>query len=174
MKQAIKKLEKDSLETCAKLIVKYQKFRTDKVYKKFLEQDSIMPSKSTAINYINYGISYIKYGKKVYSIRKEFYDCIDKCIAEHIQPLTPSPMDARRELVRKYEKKETVLPVQKTVQKIIQKEEITSKFDYGIKIDNRIILFKSEDEMEQFIKNLRFINPETELKAVTVSYDKLW
>ena len=66
------------------------------------------------------------------------------------------------------------MPVQKAVQKIIQKEEITSKFDYGIKIDNRIILFKSEDEMEQFIKNLRFINPETELKAVTVSYDKLW
>lgn len=93
---------------------------------------------------------------------------------EHVQPLTPSPMDARREFVRKYEKKETVLPVQKAVQKIIQKEEITSKFDYGIKIDNRIILFKSEDEMEQFIKNLRFINPETELKAVTVSYDKLW
>lgn len=81
MEQAIKRLEEESLKTCATLIVKYQKFRTDKVYKKFLEQDSIMLSKSTAINYINYGISYIKYGKKAYSIRKEFYDLIDKCIA---------------------------------------------------------------------------------------------
>lgn len=165
MEQAIKKLEKDSLETCAKLIVKYQKFRTDKVYKKFLEQDSIMLSKSTAINYINYGISYIKYDKKAYSIRKEFYDCIDKCIAEHIQPLTPNTMDARRELVRKYEKKETVLPIQRVPE---IKEKMTTIFEYGVRIENRIILFDNEHSMATFIKNAKFVNPDIELQPVTV------
>lgn len=174
MKEAISRYEENCIKQCALLVVKMQKYKTSKIWEVFEKDSAINLKKSTAVNYINYGISYIKYGKRSVNLPDKFYEEVDELIKQHVQPLTPKPSDARRFCVRKYEKKETVLPVQKAVQKIIQKEEITSKFDYGIKIDNRIILFKSEDEMEQFIKNLRFINPETELKAVTVSYDKLW
>ena len=172
MEQAFKRLNEKRIEKLAVQIVKYQKFSTRAIFEKI---DTSFLSKETAKVYINAGISYIKAGTRYKAVPAVLFQFIDDAIANCVQPLRPAFGEARRETNRVYKRKEAVLPVNKVVKNIVEdKQEITSKFDYGIKIDNRIILFKSEDEMEQFIKNLRFINPETELKAVTVSYDKLW
>ena len=170
MKQVIDEFMQRKLEKCAELIVKYQKFRTNFVLEQ-INKANIDLARPTLFNYVNYGISYILYGKKSRAIPENLYRNIDRFIETHLQPLTPSEENKRRIIRKKYTEKDTILPIEKIPE---IKAKITQDFEYGIKIDNRIILFTSEKEMEQFIKNLRFVNPEIELKAVTVSYDKLW
>lgn len=165
MEVVINNLIEGQVEKCAELIVKYQKFTTNKVLEKFTEHHLIY-TKSTAISYINYGIAYILYGTKHYAVPKKIYNAIDECIAKHIQPLTPSAKDKRRINNNKYLKKETVLPVQKIPE---VKTELTEKFEYGVRIENRIILFSTEAGMNEFVKNIRFINPNEDIQAVEVT-----
>lgn len=165
MELAINNLIKGQVERCAEIIVEYQKFSTNKVLEKFEEQN-LLYKKATAISYINYGIAYIMYGTKHYAVPKKIYNAIDECIAKHIQPLTPSEKDKRRINNNKYQKKDAVLPVQKIPE---VKTELTEKFEYGVRIDNRIILFSTENGMNEFVKNIKFINPETQIQAVEVT-----
>ena len=164
MEVAINNLIKGQAERCAEIIVKYQKFTTNKVLEKFEEQN-LLYKKATAISYINYGIAYIMYGTKHYAVPKKIYNAIDECIAKHIQPLTPSENDKRRINNNKYQKKDAVLPVQKLPE---VKTELTEKFEYGVRIENRIILFSTENGMSEFVKNVKFINPNEKIQAVTV------
>lgn len=165
MEVAINNLIEGQAERCAEIIVKYQKFTTNKVYEKFKEQN-LLYSKITAKTYINYGISYILYGTKHYAVPKKIYNAIDKCLAKHIQPLTPSEKDKRRTHIKQYQKKDAVLPVQKLPE---VKAKLTEKFEYGVRIENRIILFSTENGMNEFVKNIKFINPSTEVKSVEVT-----
>lgn len=165
MKEAISRYEENCIKQCALLVVKMQKYKTEKVLEAIEKDSSINFKKSTAINYINDGISYIKYGRISKNLPKIFYEEIDKLIEKHVQPLTPKPSDARRQLATKYEKKETVLPIQRVPE---IKEKMTTIFEYGVRIENRIILFDSEHSMATFIKNAKFVNPDIELQAVTV------
>lgn len=170
MKKVIDEFMQKKLEKCAEFIVKYQKFKTNFVLEK-LYAEGINLARPTLFNYVNYGIAYILYGKKSRAIPENLYRNIDRFIETHLQPLTPSEENKRRIVRKKYTEKDTILPIEKIPE---VKAKITENFEYGVKIDNRIILFQSEENMEQFIKNLKFVNPEIELKAVTVSYDKLW
>ena len=165
MEVAINNLIEGQAERCAEIIVKYQKFTTNKVLEKFIEQN-LLYSKATATSYINYGIAYIMYGTKHYAVPKKIYNAIDECIAKHIQPLTPSEKDKRRIIKNKYQKKDAVLPVQKIPE---VKTELTEKFEYGVRIDNRIILFSTENGMNEFVRNIKFVNPETYIQAVEVT-----
>lgn len=165
MEVAINNLIEGQTERCAEIIVKYQKFNTNKVLEKFEEQN-ILYKKATAISYINYGIAYIMYGTKHYAVvPKKIYNAIDECIAKHIQPLTPSEKDRRQINNNKYQRKDAVLPVQKLPE---IKTELTEKFEYGVRIENRIILFSTENGMNEFVKNIKFINPDEKIQAVTV------
>lgn len=165
MEVAINNLIEGQAERCAEIIVKYQKFTTNKVLEKVKEQN-LLYKKATAINYINYGIAYILYGTKHYAVPKKIYNAIDECIANHIQPLTPNEKDKRRTYTKQYQKKDAVLPVQKLPE---VKAKLTEKFEYGVRIENRIILFSTENGMNEFVKNIKFINPETHIQAVEVT-----
>lgn len=165
MEVAINNLIKGQAERCAEIIVKYQKFTTNKVLEKFEEQN-LLYSKATAISYINYGIAYIMYGTKHYAVPKKIYNAIDECLAKHIQPLTPSEKDKRRTHIKQYQKKDAVLPVQKLPE---VKAKLTEKFEYGVRIENRIILFSTENGMNEFVKNIKFINPDEKIQAVEVT-----
>lgn len=165
MKEAISRYEENCIKQCALLVVKMQKYKTEKVLEAIEKDSSINLKKSTAVNYINYGISYIKYGKRSVNLPDKFYAEVDELIKQHVQPLTPKPSDARRFCVRKYDKKETVLPIQRVPE---VKEKMTTIFEYGVRIENRIILFDNEHSMATFIKNAKFVNPDTELQPVTV------
>lgn len=164
MEQAISNLVDERTVRCAELIVKYQKFSTPFIWKKFREE-KILVSNSTGVNYINYGIAYILYGTKHYAVSKKLYQAIDNCIANCLQPLTPSEKDKRRTHKKQYQKKDAVLPVQKLPE---VKAKLTEKFEYGIRIENRIILFHTENAMLEFIQNIKFINPNEKTQAVTV------
>lgn len=48
------------------------------------------------------------------------------------------------------------------------KQEVTKIFEYGVRIENRIILFDNEHSMATSIKNAKFVNLDIELQPVTV------
>lgn len=165
MEQAIKKFDEARLVKLAELIVKYQKFQTSLIWLQVLKDHSIILSKTTAVNYINLGICYLKTGQKYKSIPNALYKNIDDCVARHLQPLTPTLAQERRKIARDYTKKEAKLPIEKNP---VIKQELTKTFEYGVRIENRIILFDNEHSMATFIKNAKFVNPDTELQPVTV------
>lgn len=165
MEQAIKKFDETRLVKLAELIVKYQKFQTSLIWLQVLKDPSIIVSKSTAINYINLGICYLKTGQKYKSIPITLYKNIDDCVARHLQPLTPTLAQERRKIARDYTRKEAKLPIEKNP---VIKQELTKTFEYGVRIENRIILFDTEHSMATFIKNAKFVNPDIELQPVTV------
>lgn len=168
MQNVINNLKENNLKRLAEIVVKYQKFKTFRIYKEVLKIESLELGKSTLNNYINYGISYLKYGKKTHCVSQNLYEYIDDCVERCVQPLTPSASEARRVLERKYTGKEVTHPIEKVP---VIKLPLTSKFIYGIRTDNRIITFDKESEMQEFMQNLSYIVPNVKLQPVTVEVE---
>ena len=168
MYQALEQLKEQRIEKIAEYAVKYQKFKTSSILEKIAKNNDVKMSKSNTELHLNCGISYLKYGKKNHSVANKFYQMIDKFVETHLQPLTPTLSEKRVCRKRDYTKKDVVLPVQKVV---AETKIVTEKFEYGIKIDNRIILFDKEEEMKQFIRNMKFIS-DIDIQAIEVEYNK--
>lgn len=100
---------------------------------------------------------------------------IDKCIANHVQPLTPKE-DERRQFA-KYERRKprkisvhTEPPVARL--EVLQ-NPITETFDYGVKVENKIHLLDSENDAKAFIAGIKFIDPSYDAKVVEIKFEEV-
>ena len=168
VKEALNDLKLKRFENIAEIIIKYQNYKTDIAISKM---DNSL-GKSTRINYLMYGIRYLKTGYRSNIIPTNLYNFLDKCIEKHIQPLRPSEAEKKRQIKRDYTKKENNPPI--TRLKMVQKR-VTEKFVYGVKVNENIVLQKSETEAKAFLRGIRFLNNnnsdnnEIKLVAVTMS-----
>lgn len=168
MKEALDEIKLKRFENVAETIIKYQNYKTDIAISKM---DNSL-GKSTRINYLMYGIRYLKTGYKSCIVPSSIYKALDKCIEKHIQPLRPSESEKKRVHKRDYTKKNNNPPVSRL--KMVQKP-VTEKFTYGVKVNDNIVLQKSEIEAKAFLKGIRFLNNnndnnnEIKLVAVTIS-----
>ena len=142
-------------------IVKYQNYKT----KSAIQYAPEGYTENSLANYMVAGQAYIK-SKKRNRVYNWMYPYLDKLIQQHIQPLTPSEAEKRRVYTFKkdYTTKENIPPVAKL--EIMQKP-LTAKFEYGIRFDDYIKLFDSEEEAKGFNKGIEF-SKGTPGKLVTV------
>lgn len=169
MEKALDEMNEKRLLKLGEQIVKYQKFNTKAMLEKI---DTNFLSDSTAKVYFNAGISYIKAGTKYRAVPSLLFQAIDKAKENCIQPLRPAQGEERRETNRVYTRKSAILPVNKVVEKIVEdKAKYISKFEYGIKIDNKIMIFTSKKEAEHFIDCMMYLTEAGKAELVTVDYD---
>lgn len=132
--------------------VKYQKFKTKAALSKF----DYKLTYSTAANYFNLGISYIKTKLRSKAVGKKFYDYIEEALEQHVQPLTPSEDDRRREYNNVYHKKDAHLPVKDVLAEIQTEEKLTEKFEYGVRVKDTVKIFKSREQADFFLEGVLF------------------
>lgn len=166
MNDALDELKEKQFERVAQVIVKYQDYKRKIAVSKM---DNAL-GKSTKMKYLAYGVRYLKTGYKCPTVPKSLYLALDKCIETHIQPLRPSADETKRVYKRDYTKKDNVPPVSKL--KIVQ-QPITEKFIYGIKMDDKIVLQKSELEAQAFIKGVKFLNDNANIQLVAVTISEV-
>ena len=166
MNEALEELKQRRFEKVAETIVKYQNFKNEIAVSKM---DSSL-GKSTRLNYLTYGIRYLKTGYKSSIVPSSIYKCLDKCVEQHIQPLRPNIDDAKRIYKRDYTKKEIEPPISRL--QYVQKP-VTVKFTYGIKIGDKILLQKSELEAKGFMNGAKFFDNSIDIKLVSVNWDEV-
>ena len=143
-------------------IVKYQNYKTSAILPK-INHDF---NNSTLTNYINCGIVYIKTGARKNPAPKFLYDCIDKAVEKCVQPLRPSTEEKRMIKEQVYTRKNVTLPIAKN--EVISKP-LTAKVEYGVRINDNIVLQKTEEEARAFMRGINFLNPNNQIaKIVTV------
>ena len=161
IKEAYKEAKEKQLREIAEDIIKYQNFRfkiaTDKLRAKSLTQ-------SSKSNYVNCGRRYLAEGTKSRICSQRFYTYIQEALDKHVQPLVPSFEERKKETKRNYTKKEAKPPITK----IIKDEKLTTNIEYGVKLDDKIMVQKSEDEARAFINGIKFLNPNAIVKLVTI------
>lgn len=170
MKEALDNLKQKRFDGIAETIVKYQNYKNSIAISKM---DNSL-GKSTRTNYLIYGIRYLKTGYKSDIVPKSLYIGLDKCLKNCTMPLRPS--NSERKQTRKeydYTKKENKPPVARL--KMVNKS-LTEKFTYGVKVNDNIVLQKSEIEAKAFLRGIKFLNNnndnnnnEIKLVAVTIS-----
>lgn len=172
MDKALDDLKTKNLKRIAEVIVKYQKFKTDKIMEQIIKIKSVSLGCSTLANYINYGVAYLRYGKKHQCLPTKLYDYLDEYTNNHLQPLTPTLVDKRGFSRHKYTKKEVISPIEKIA---VVNAPVTEKFTYGIKIGDKIALQKSEAEAKAFLNGAKFVdNANTlDIKLVSVNWDEV-
>lgn len=157
--KALQQKKDNTLISIATWIIKYQKFKT----RVALEHAPEGYAKCTLMNYFDFGVSHIKYGKNQAGYNF-LYRTIDELLKKHIQPLTPSFKDARRVTKRDYTRKDNPPPVAQM--KICQKP-LVAKCQYGIQTETTIRLCISEDYAMGYLDALRESGDEIS-KIVTV------
>ena len=166
------KVRENRLRNLAKNIVQYQNFRTSCILQK-IDNAGLTPI--TLKNYVDYGINYIRTGKKARQIGKiPLY--IDDCIKNCVQPLTPK-QDEKRQVKKSRTKatisvykKESSLPVQNVLNNLISKKIHKS---IAVKLDDNIIIQSSEEEANGFIKGIKFMDKNLECKLINISYEAI-
>ena len=143
----------------AKWIIKYQNFCINAAINNAPEGYS----KSTLRNYMTYGLQYLKHGKKI-KLYNWLYPYLDEVIKQHLQPLTPSIGERKRERTNDYTAKDNTPPVAKLA---CVTKPLTAKIQYGLRFDDTIKIFKSEEEATWFNKGVEFVKGEAG-KIVTV------
>ena len=110
---------------------------------------------------INNGIKYKQYG--------DFYKYIDEAIARHVQPLTPSANECRLEKkYLKHKKGITNNSIQKVLNKIEQKIDISKNLKYAVKMNKNLRIMDSIEEAKAFQDGLTFMGSiNTELVKIT-------
>lgn len=157
--KALQQKKEDTIKSIATWIIKYQNFKT----RRALEHAPEGYAKCTLMNYFDFGVSHIKYGKDTAGYRF-LYRTIDELCKKHIQPLTPSAKDARRVSKKDYTRKDNPPPVAKL--KICQKP-VSAKFNYGIQTETTIRLCPSEEYAMGYLDALKESGDEIS-KIVTV------
>ena len=153
------------LKLFAKHCVQYQDFKTKVALQKF--NCKILGLKESTIElFFNGAISYIKNGAKINGVNRKLLNFIDEIInTNQFVPLTPSLADKRIQYVRnKSEKYEINVPIMKKEQ-----PKLIEKFIYGIRKDNTIMLFDTEQEQNAFIKGYKFANGIDDLKKIILN-----
>ena len=166
MDKALDELKIKRFNDIAETIIKYQNYKTDIAVSKM---DNSL-GKSTRLNYLMYGIRYLKTGYKSCIVPSSLYKALDNCVEKHIQPLRPSADEAKRIYNRDYTRKENKPPVARL--KMVQKP-VTEKFTYGIKIGDKIALQKSEAEAKAFLNGVKFVDNTLDIKLVSVNWDEV-
>ena len=165
MKTAFKQAQEQKIKKVAETIVKYQKFKNSIIIDKI--GDGL--AKSTKANYITCARHFLVTGEKYKNIvGNNFYKYLQECINKCVQPLTPSFDEKLRETKRKYTSKNVNPPITKILPK-----KITSKIEYGIKFEDRIVLEVSEDRAKAFLKGIKFLNNNYNAKLVTVELTEI-
>ena len=168
MSNALDELKIKRFNDIAETIIKYQNYKTNIAVSKM---DNSL-GKSTRLNYLMYGIRYLKTEYKSCIVPSSLYKALDNCVEKHIQPLRPSADEAKRIYNRDYTRKENKPPVARL--KMVQKP-VTEKFTYGIKIGDKIALQKSEAEAKAFLNGAKFVDNANRLdiKLVSVNWDEV-
>lgn len=143
----------------ANWIVRYQKF----TIKAAIKNAPDGYSEKTLQSYMTYGSQYLKNGKKV-KLLKFLYPYLDKALQQHIQPLTPSIAEQKRVFKNDFTKKDNTPPVAKLA---CVTKPLTAKIQYGIRFDDTIKIFESEEAASWFNKGIEFAKGEAG-KVVTV------
>lgn len=165
--QAMKEAQQEKIRKTAEIIIKYQKFKNSIIAEKI----GGTLTKSSKMNYITCARHFLRTGQKYKNIcGNSFYKYLQECIDKHIQPLTPSFEDKLRETKRIYTKKETNLPITNTIPK-----KISAKIEWGIKINDKIVLETNEDRARAFLKGIKFLNKNnnTDIKLVTLEIQEI-
>lgn len=145
----------------AEIIIKYQNFKSAVILNKMQNMDI---KEATKLQYITAGIKYIRYRKKDKKFSDVYYKKIQELLDKHMQPLVPKENEKRSNIQKIYQQKETILPIQNIIKSIKQ----TTTIEYGIKIEDKILLCIDEIEARSFIKAIKFINSNCEAKIVTL------
>ena len=165
--QAMKEAQQEKIKKVAEIILKYQKFKNSIIVEKM--GDCL--AKSSKLNYITCGRHYLKTGEKYKNVvGNNFYIYLQNALDKHIQPLTPSFDEKLKITKRDYTKKEAILPITKIIN---SNKKITTNIEYGIKINDKIILQKNEEMAKAFLNGIKFLNPETEAKVVAVEISNI-
>ena len=156
-------LKEKAIRDFAYNIVKYQKFNTKIAVSKFEHSYS----KITACNYFDAGLKYLRTGNTFKAnYNKHLYTYIDEAVAKHIQPLIPSMKEERQLKKGYYARKENNPPITKLA---VVNKPLTAKINYGVQINDNIVLCKTEDEARAFLRGMRFLSRKDELgKVVTL------
>ena len=152
------KLTDAELEIRAREIIRYQNFKS-KIALAKMNCDMPKVVFDSGVNYIRKG----KINKRVMS--KKLLKTLDNCVKNCLQPLTPSLEERRIFRKNEFQKKDVKLPVAKLE---ILNKSVTSKFEYGVKINDTIKIIGSEKEASAFIKGMRFMEPHAEAVLVEV------
>ena len=157
--------QEKQLRDIAKWIVKYQNFKLNIALEKI---DTDFCSKLTLKNYLVRGLRYLKTGKKTSGVKTALYDFLEEELEKHTQPLRPTFSEQKQAYRRDYTKKENIPPIVPVTLKKVQKPLIAN-FEYGIRIENDIKIFKNEDMANGFLQGLNFCgNNEGRLVSVEV------
>ena len=149
------------LELIAKQIVQYQNYKTS-VALKLINKMSY--SEASLNSFFTKGRLYLKTGNKNAKCGN-LYNYIDNWTEKHIQPLVPKPEEKYD-----YRPKTNVKNKQeKTVVK--EPKKITEKFDYGVKIENKVYIFDTEKECEAFIQGTKLFSNDN-VKIVHIKIEE--
>lgn len=153
-------LQQKAIKDFAYNIVKYQKFITKIAVDKFEHAYS----KTTACNYFDAGLKYLRTGNTFNAnYNKNLYIYIDDAVANHVQPLTPSKNEERQVRKSYYTRKENNPPITKIE---VVKKPLTAKINYGVQINDNIVVCKTEDEARAFLRGMRFLSRKDEVGRV--------
>jgi len=165
--QAMKEAQQEKIRKTAEIIIKYQKFKNSIIAEKI----GGTLTKSSKLNYISCARYFLRTGQKYKNIcGSSFYKYLQECIDKHVQPLTPSSDEKLKEMKRVYTKKETKLPITNIIPK-----KISTKIEWGIKINDKIVLETNEDRARAFLRGVKFLNKSdnTDIKLVTVEIQEI-
>ena len=170
-------IKNDTLFKLAKWIVQYQNYKT-KVALNFAPNCNL--KEKTLTTYFSNGYIYIKTKKQTYKSNSKLFAFIDKCIENCVTPLRPKSDEKRSIYNNLHQKKDFVSPVQIALKQIEVKSEVEKEVknvEYGILLDNNIIIKNDEANTRSFIKGIEYaINNYDKLKnskpqIIKISYE---
>lgn len=115
-------------------------------------------SKSTATFYFDNGVRYLN--GMTCTLSKPFKALLDK-YSKETTPLRPSDENRRRFMTR------TIAPKIPPVTDCV-KPKVVEVFLYGALIDNVVVTFKTQKELQAFIQGYRFNKPDAHIKEITI------
>lgn len=125
-------------------------------------------SKSTATFYFDNGVRYLN--GMTCTLSKPFKALLDK-YSKETTPLRPSDENRRRFMSRTIVPK--IPPVtdcikSKEEENICVRPKVVEVFLYGALIDNVVVTFKTQKELQAFIQGYRFNKPDAHIKEITI------
>lgn len=157
------------IENLAREITRYKDWTTSSALARI---NYATLSKSTAAFYFDNGVRYLN--GLTCTLSKPFKALLDK-YSKETTPLRPSVENRRRFVTRTTTHK--IPPVTDCVTDCIKpKEEATicvnpkvvEVFLYGALIDNVVVTFKTQKELQAFIQGYRFNKPDAKIKEITI------
>lgn len=166
------------LEHLAKEIARYKDWTTPSALDRI---NFATLSRNTAGFYFDNGVRYLN-GQSC-TLSKPMKEYLDK-YSKEVTPLRPSEQNRRKSRItnpinrlkaNQTIRKEIQIPretITQSVQEIpVQieiKQEITSKFLYGVVSNNMIVTFKTESEAQAFMQGYKLMNSQAELKIIHI------